>query len=252
MRRKKIRYGEHDSNFGHLYLPDVGPNDCAPLVVLVHGGYWSVEYSLIVYSAIAVDLARKGVAVWSVEYRRVEEAGGGWPGTGRDVVAALRALDGPVAHQLAIDGVKVDRRNVAVVGHSAGGQLATWAVAQVRAEVGGFRVATVIPQSAVLDFTIGAADRPSVQRLLGSTFDEAPERYRDASPASQEPFDALVAAIHTVDDASVPVEMSRRYVADAAERGQRAALYEVPGEGHDAFIDPRSAAHRQTLRVLGI
>lgn len=251
MRRKKIRYGEHDSTFGHLYLPDVGPAGCAPVVVLVHGGYWSAEYSLIVYSAIAVDLVRRGAVVWNVEYRRVEEAGGGWPGTGRDVVAAIAALDGPVAEQLAVAGIKVDRRNVAVVGHSAGGQLAVWAVAQLGAKAGSFTIATVIPQSAVLDFTVGGSDRPSVQRLLGATYAEAPERYAAASPATQPPFDALVAAIHTVDDTSVPVEMSRAYVAAAAERGQRAQLYEVPG-GHDAFIDPRSVAHRQTLRVLGI
>ncbi|ALG85345.1 alpha/beta hydrolase family protein [Gordonia phthalatica] len=252
MRRKKIFYGDHDSTYGHLYLPNTAPGQCAPVVVLVHGGYWSNEYSLIVYSAVAVDLARRGAVVWNVEYRRVEEEGGGWPGTGRDVVAAINALDGPVSDQLAMDGLKCDRKNVAVVGHSAGGQLAVWAVAQLKARTRGFAVSTVIPQSAVLDFTVGATDRPSVQRLLGGTYAEIPERYAAASPARQEPFDALVAAIHTVDDESVPIEMSRHYVADAADRGQRATLYEIPDGGHNAFLDLKSAAHRQTLRVLGI
>ncbi|MGB6244866.1 MAG: alpha/beta hydrolase, partial [Gordonia sp. (in: high G+C Gram-positive bacteria)] len=106
--------------------------------------------------------------------------------------------------------------------------------------------------SAVLDFTVGAADRPSVRALMGAAYDEAPDRYAAASPACQEPFDALVAAVHTVDDQSVPIEMSRHYVEVAGARGQRVALYEVPTGGHDAFVDPRSAAHRQTLRVLGI
>ncbi|WP_066162231.1 alpha/beta hydrolase family protein [Gordonia hydrophobica] len=252
MRRKKIRYGEHDSTFGHLYLPDVGPAERAPVVVLVHGGYWSAEFSLIVYSAIAADLARRGAVVWNVEYRRVEEDGGGWPGTGRDVVAAISALDGPVAEQLAIAGIRIDAKNVAVVGHSAGGQLAVWAVAQLQAATQTCRIATVVAQSAVLDFTVGGSDRPSVQRLLGASFAEAPERYAAASPAHQAPFDALVAAIHTVDDESVPVEMSRHYVADAVRRGQRAALYELPDGGHNAFLDTRGAAHRQTLRVMGI
>lgn len=252
MRRKKIRYGDHDSTFGHLYLPTAAPGRCAPVVVLVHGGYWSAEYSLIVYSAVAADLARRGAVVWNVEYRRVEEEGGGWPGTGRDVVAAISALDGPVAEQLAMDGHACDRRHVAVVGHSAGGQLAVWAVAQLKARTRDFRISTVVPQSAVLDFTVGAADRPSVQRLLGATYREAPERYAAASPARQDPFDALVAAIHTVDDESVPIEMSRHYVADAADRGQRATLYEIPDGGHNAFLDRTSAAYRQTLRVLGV
>ncbi|MGB6038359.1 MAG: alpha/beta hydrolase [Gordonia sp. (in: high G+C Gram-positive bacteria)] len=251
MRRKKIRYGDHDSNFGHLYLPDVGPNDCPPVVVLVHGGYWSTEFTLVLYTAIARDLAQRGVVVWNVEYRRVEESGGGWPGTGRDVIAAISALDGPVAEQLAIDGVRVDRRNVAVVGHSAGGHLAVWAVAQLGARVGAFNIATVVAQCGVLDLTIGNTDRPSLKALMGGSYAEMPERYAAASPASQPPFDALVAAIHGVDDTMIPIELSRLYVEGAVARGQRAAFYEVPG-GHDAFIDPRSIAHRQTLRVLGV
>ncbi|WP_051198803.1 alpha/beta hydrolase family protein [Gordonia shandongensis] len=240
-----------DSRFGHLYLPEQTAAARAPLVVLVHGGYWSTDYSLVVYTAIARDLAARGAVVWNVEYRRVGETGGGWPTTGRDVVAALRALDGPVADELALRDVTVDRTRVSVIGHSAGGQLAVWAAAQLGARTRGCVIDTVVAQSAVLDFTVGG-DRPSVVALMGAPSAAMPARYEQASPAHQEPFDALVAAIHTVDDESVPVEMSRRYVRDAARRGQRAALYEVPGEGHSAFVDPRSAAHRQTLRVLGL
>ncbi len=255
MRRVKIPYGDEPSTFGHLYLPDadVRGDGRAPVVVLVHGGFWSTDYSLVVYTGVARALADRGVVVWNVEYRRREEPGGGWPGTGRDVIAAIRALDGPVTDRLATAGIPVDASHAAVVGHSAGGQLAVWAAARLRGATDRFRIATVIAQSPVLDFTeTGACDRPSVVALMGGTFEQFPERYREASPSEQEPFDSTIAVIHTTDDDAVPIEMSRRYVTDAVSRGQSAVLYEVPGEGHDAFVDPRSVAMRQTLRVLGV
>ncbi len=252
MRRTKIPYGPAPSNFGHLYVPSE-PSGRAPLVVLVHGGSWSTDYSLVVYTAFARLLAERGAVVWNVEYRRIEEDGGGWPGTGLDVVAALRALDGPVTERLATAGVVVDASNVSVVGHSAGGQLAVYAVAQIGARTDRYTISTVVPQSAVLDFTeTGAFDRPSVEGLMRAPFDRIPDRYREASPSEQKPFDAAVAVIHTVDDDMVPIQMSRNYVAAARDRGQAVALYEVSGEGHEAFVEPRSAATRQTLRVLGI
>ncbi|WOC13576.1 alpha/beta hydrolase family protein [Gordonia sp. MP11Mi] len=255
MRRIKIPYGESPSTFGHLYLPGEGSRGPghAPLVVLVHGGYWSTEYALVVYTGLARMLTERGAVVWNIEYRRVGEPGGGWPNTGRDVVDAVSALDGPVTDQLATAGIDVDRAHASIVGHSAGGQLAVYAAARLSGATERFAFGTVIAQSPVLDFTeSGAFDRPSVVDLMGAPFAQIPDRYRAASPSELEPFASTVAVIHTVDDRSVPIEMSRRYVADAVRRGQRAALYEVPGEGHDAFVDPRSAASRQTLRVLGI
>ncbi|MCF8611414.1 alpha/beta fold hydrolase [Gordonia sp. HY285] len=255
MRRLKIAYGDAPSTFGHLYLPGEAARgaESAPLVVLVHGGYWSTEYSLVVYTGIARALAERGAVVWNVEYRRVGEPGGGWPTTGRDVVDAISALDGPVTDQLATTQITVDRKRASILGHSAGGQLAVYAAARLGAATERFAFGTVIAQSPVLDFTeTGAFDRPSVVALMGAPFAQIPDRYREASPSEQEPFSSTVAVVHTVDDQSVPIGMSRRYVAEAERRGQSAVLYEVPGEGHDAFVDPRSAASRQTLRVLGI
>lgn len=255
MRRTKIQYGDAPSTFGHLYLPDADKrvDGRAPLVVLVHGGYWSVDFSLVVYTGVARALADRGVVVWNVEYRRLGEAGGGWPTTGRDVIAAVRALDGPVCEALATAGIVVDAANASMVGHSAGGQLAVYAAARLGGATKRFRFPTVIAQSPVLDFTeTGAFDRPSVVDLMGGTFDTFGDRFREASPSEQQPFDSTVAVIHTVDDASIPIEASRAYVADAVERGQSAVLYEVQTGGHDAFVDPRSDATRQTFRVLGV
>ena len=87
---------------------------------------------------------------------------------------------------------------------------------------------------------------------MGGPYDAAPERYRQASPIEQEPFDAHVVAIHGTLDTAIPVDVSRHYVETVCARGQSAELIVVPDEGHDAFVDPRSVSNRQTLRVLGI
>ncbi|MBK6405933.1 MAG: alpha/beta fold hydrolase [Holophagales bacterium] len=59
-----------------------------------------------------------GLAVLSVEYRRVGEEGGGWPGTFLDAAAALDFVD-----ELATRA-PVSRQRVIVAGHSAGAHLA--------------------------------------------------------------------------------------------------------------------------------
>lgn len=258
VRRVKVAYGEHPEQFGQLYLPDRAAHttDRAPLVVMIHGGSWSTEFSLTINTAVSRDLAERGAVVWNIEYRRVDlngsgDSGGGWPQTGRDVIAALQALDGRVAEELALAGVALYRRDVAVVGHSAGGQLAVWAVAQLGARTQRHRITTVVPQSAVLDLTVpGVRDKPSVVALIGATYDEAPQRYREASPAHAPICDALIAVVHTTQDRAVPVELSRHYAEVMTGRGQPVTLTEVPGD-HAAFLDLRSAAHRQTLRTLG-
>ncbi len=251
VRRTKVEYGSAPSQFGHLYVPSEGLGAAAParLVVLVHGGSWSVEFGSTTQTAIARMLAERGAAVWNIEYRRVGEEGGGWPNTGRDVLDALGALDGPVRDLLPSDAV--DFASTAVVGHSAGGQLAVWAVGQLGSRTATATITTVIAQAAVLD-TVGAADRESVRAFMGRPFSDSPRRYSDASPLLAPVVDAHVVAIHGDADDLIPVESSRRYVDAAIARGQSAELIVVPGEGHDAFVDPRSVGTRQTIRVLGI
>ena len=76
---------------------------------------------------LARDLAARGFAAWNIEYRRVGQEGGGWPGTLEDVAAAADAVPG-------LDGV--DPSRVVTVGHSAGGHLALWLAARHRIAAG--------------------------------------------------------------------------------------------------------------------
>lgn len=256
MHRTKIHYGAAPSKFGHLYHAS-DPADLPPTmrpVVLIHGGYWTTEFSLTIESAIARQYAERGALVWNIEYRRVGEPGGGWPNSATDVVDALSALDEQVRAPLPdVVADRVDWSSVGVVGHSAGGQLAVCAVARLGAQTARTRITTVVAQSAALDLVAaGQAGRESVRALIGASYADAPARYRAASPIEQDIFDAHVVAVHGDRDTAIPVEVSRHYVEVVGSRGQSAELIVVPEEGHDVFVDPRSVGNRQTMRVLGI
>ena len=62
MPRFKIPYGRHEQQFGHLYVPDGVADGPIPVVMQIHGGFWSGQYGLTLGTAFAVELARHGVA----------------------------------------------------------------------------------------------------------------------------------------------------------------------------------------------
>ena len=78
----KLAYGTEPLQFGRLYLPAViTEGSKVPLLVFIHGGCWLNAYDLNHSTAFSQAVANAGIAVWSVEYRRVGDIGGGWPGS---------------------------------------------------------------------------------------------------------------------------------------------------------------------------
>ena len=63
------RYGPGPDQFLELTLPDADAP--APVVVVVHGGFWRPAYGIELARPLAADVARAGFAAVSVEYRRV-------------------------------------------------------------------------------------------------------------------------------------------------------------------------------------
>ena len=85
----RIAYGTDPLQFGDLRLPATsGGSGPYPLIMLIHGGYWRNRYDLAYFGHAAAALTAAGLATWNIEYRRVGDAGGGWPGTLLDVAVA--------------------------------------------------------------------------------------------------------------------------------------------------------------------
>lgn len=225
------RYGDHRWARADLHLPS-GPGPHRVVVVL-HGGYWRARYSKRTMKAACVDLARRGVAAWNVEYRRIGRGqGGGWPATFDDVAAAID-------HLARLDDARLDLSDgVAAIGHSAGGQLALWAASRRDAKV---PVRGVVAQAPVCNLAV--AGEPAWE-LLGGTPREVPERYDFADPMRLVPLGVPTLLVHGAEDATVPVARSRDYTAAARAAGDEVTLVEpVPG-GHRIHPDPRSEAWR--------
>jgi len=119
----RLSYGTLPLQFGDLWLPEFGRPMAArpwPLVVFIHGGWWRSAYGLGYAGFLCQAMKAQGIAVWSLEYRRVGDTGGGWPGTMQDVAAGMDHVA-----KLA-EAYPLDTQRVIAAGHSAGGHLAFW------------------------------------------------------------------------------------------------------------------------------
>jgi acetyl esterase/lipase len=233
-------YGPDPEQVADLVLPATGGPH--PVAVLLHGGFWRARFTRSTMAALAVDLADRGWATWNVEYRRVGN-GGGVPQTLDDVRAAIAALT-----RL---GEPLDRDQVVVVGHSAGGQLGL-CVADEPA------VAAVVSLAGVCDLATAFADgigEAATGAFMGGGPDERPGAYALADPLRRAPAGARVLLVHGDADQRVPVAQSRRYAHAAAAAGDdRCEFIELAGVDHFALIDPRTptwaeiAARLETMR----
>jgi acetyl esterase/lipase len=230
-RPERYRYASHRWARADLHVPrGRGP---FPVVVVLHGGYWRARYSMRLMKGACADLARRGLAAWNVEYRRLGRGqGGGWPATLDDVAAAIDHLALLADPRLDIDS------GVAALGHSAGGQLALWSASRGDPKVA---VRRVVAQAAVCNLTVAGAP---AWRFLGGTPQQVPERYDFADPMRLVPLGVPTLLVHGAEDETVPVARSREYAAAARAAGDEATLVEpVPG-GHRVHPDPRSEAWR--------
>jgi acetyl esterase/lipase len=225
-----ITYGNDEFQFGELHLPEgKGPH---PVAIVIHGGYWRARYDLRHIGHFCVALAKSGIAAWSLEYRRLGNAGGGFPGTFDDVRVGAMHL-AKIAKERALD-----MKRVVATGHSAGGHLVLWLAKQ-----GAMPLRGVVPLAPVSDLRGAWELKLSsnvVEEFLGGSPAQMPERYRAGSPMEMVPLGVKQRVIHGDRDDVVPIAMSRAYVAAARVRGDDATLTELEGAGHFELIDPRT------------
>ncbi len=244
----RIRYGSDPLQFADLRLPK--GKAPWPVAVIIHGGCWMKLADLQNTAPMSDALRHAGLATWNIEYRRVDNTGGGWPGTFNDVAAAVDHLK-----QIA-KTYELDLTRVIVIGHSAGGHLALWAAARHRLPENSplfvdnpLRVRGAVDLAGPGDLrSFPAAHQKQVcgdvpiTRLVGGLPSEAAQRYRDASPAELLPLGVEQILITGTKDLLVPPKFGNEYKAAAQERGDQIEMIEIEHAGHFEVIAPNSSA----------
>lgn len=240
----RLPYGQGRLQFADLRLP-AGPGP-HPGLIVIHGGFWRSRYDLLHIGHLCTELTAAGIATWNIEYRRVGDPGGGWPGTFHDVVSASHAFFAVAP------AYRVDRARISVIGHSAGGHLALW-VASQSDSVGGnplpalqYRLDAAISLAGVLDLhaasALGLSDH-AVSRFLGGSPAGVPDRYTATSPLSLFPAACPRLLIHGAADEIVPATFSKRYLTAATRAGDHTVSVSIlPDTDHFDLIDATSHA----------
>lgn len=255
-------YGPAPPQFGELRLPEgEGPH---PVAVVLHGGCWLSLYAdLRNADALADALRDQGIATWNVEYRCVDQEGGGWPGTFLDAGRATDHLRTLAAdHDLDLD-------RVITIGHSAGGHLALWTAARHKLpEKSPLRIADPLPLRGTVvlggpgdlrGFTPHAdaeCRQGVVSELLGGTGvsleqveTRVESRFRCGSPVELLPLGLPQVMISAEHDWVVPSELGETYAKAAREAGDEIEHLVVPNAGHHEFMVPGSVTWPAVLRA---
>lgn len=202
-------------------------------------------------------MTRSGYATWNIEYRRVGEDGGGWPGTFFDVIDAVNHLT-----QLK-ERFQLDLSRVVILGHSAGGHLALWLASRFNKvqtnEIGKtllIPIRSVISLAGVLDLRKmweiheEKGMNSPITSFIGGSPQEVSERYRLASPIELLPLNVEQILIHGELDLHVPVDLSIEYHRRAIEQGDKVRLIVLPEVEHFMVIDPSSSAWKSVTDSL--
>ncbi len=256
----RLPYGPEPSQFGELWLPRIAPgsqtaDSKAPVVVFLHGGWWSAEFGLQYGSHLCAAFKREGIACWSLEYRRVGQAGGGWPGTFEDVAfgySFLRVLAGIYA---------LDLNRVVLAGHSAGGHLAFWLAGRQHLPQSGplqpperlLPVRGVLGLAAVVDLRITlelahglfAPAQQEIVDFMGATPAAAPERYRAGNPGDLLPLNVPQVLLQGSLDGQIPPQLPVRWTDRGHRIGETVTFERILGADHFDVVDPQSKAWPQ-------
>jgi acetyl esterase len=204
------------------------PEGARGAVAYLHGGGWMMG-TLDSYDTLLRALANaSGAAVTAVDYRLAPEHR--FPAALDDCLAAIRWL-----------ATREDR--LAVIGDSAGGNLAAVAARRLRGELPLALQALVYP---VIDarlntpsyrefadgFGLSAA---SMRRFWGLYLDGAEGSHPDASPLRATDLAGVAPALVVTVEADVLRDEGEQYAAALREAGVQAELVRIPGAIHGCF-----------------
>lgn len=185
-------YGPNPSQFVRIWRPPVAHAPGTPqltpqltpvpVVYILHGGFWKAKYGIATAAGtacetIAPDLVTRGFAAVEIEYRRGDAFP--FPHPNEDVLEAMRFVSRTLRGAFGLQ-----TQSAALLGFSAGGQLALWTALELEPEL---RPAVVIGVAPVADLELAVSLRLSdegdaVQRYVGGRPSEVPEAYKRACP----------------------------------------------------------------------
>lgn len=224
-------YGSDPLQFGRLWLPAAVDTQPASLVVLIHGGCWMNAYDMAHTFALSTALAQAGYAVWSLEYRRTGDEGGGWPGSYEDVLAGIDYID-------SLDDYAVDPERFVIAGHSAGGHLALLA-GRENPQAG-----AILGLAAITDiesYASGNSDcETAAAGFMGGAPAERASAYAEANPSVLEMHDTTI-LLHGGEDTIVSVNQ-------ALLIGARTLF--VEGGGHFDWVHPGTRSFNLLVSTL--
>jgi acetyl esterase/lipase len=246
-----IAYGTAASQYVELFRPKgAGP---FPVVVLVHGGCWQTEFGGIKqFRNMANALVAEGIAVWNVEYRRVDEEGGGYPGTYEDMMGALDSLAANAKNY------QLDTERITAVGHSAGGHMVQWAAGRTRIPAASplYRASPMALRHIV---SLGGINDLrawtdlcgfEVSKLTGVATAARPNVFADTNPAELLPNGSHTVLITGELDRQVPPQVAFKFAAKAKAAGDVAEVVVLPGASHFDEAAATSPSWNITLSVI--
>ncbi|MEN2739988.1 alpha/beta hydrolase [Microbacterium sp. X-17] len=245
----RLAYGPDAAQFGDLWIPrdtTPGPNGY-PVAIVVHGGLWTSEWTHEHCDRMAEALSDAGFATWNLEFRKLGNTGGGFPGTFEDIATAVDHV-----RELAKD-FPLDLSKVVVVGHSSGAHLAAWIGARhnLPADSPLYR-ADPLPISGVVElapvtdlqllYDILREDWPVIQESLytlsGADSDEGfAAMLPQISPAHMGPAGVPRTMVIGEDDPT-PVDIVRGLAQQAEEAGDTVTLVVFASANHFDLGDP--------------
>lgn len=216
--KKVIYYGNDSQQYGQLSKPVHHKN--LPVVVVIHGGYWKDNHNLDSYPTISIVdyLQSMDVAIWNVEYRRMDFLGENnkapWPAIHSDIANGIDFLDAIAEEE------NLDLSRILIIGHSAGGTLAAWA--SCRSQIpstsilfnsSALKVKSVLSISGILNLSnCEDIEQPEqVLRLMGGAYDQFPERYQACDPSLLQNFGIDFSIMHGVEDKCVGINQALSY-----------------------------------------
>ena len=244
---RTVRYGEHERQVVDVYLPrGEGPH---PVVVMIHGGCWSAPWDRNLMNHASDDLRKRGIAVWNIDYRVIEN-GNGYPHIFDDTWAAI--------HALSIQGREfpLDVNRVVGVGHSAGGHLALWYASRRARWSPPANVRMIPPPQFDAVVSLGGlpdlelAERPPgsgcgtevIGQLIGRGQPGRSDAFADTSVPRMGALGVRQVVINGTQDRIIPTHFAEDYARKMRALGDDVRVRLIERTGHIELIAPETAA----------